>query len=385
MKLKAIAPLAMVSCVAGVLALVSVLAYQDAGDTVNWAKGKQLAGISTMIEVFLHEQQLQTTAAAEQIASLPLVGELVAKNDREGLLKALLPGFRKQVTKYGVESLAIVTPPATTVVRLHEPERFGDDQSASRPILVFTNQTREVQSGLEISSVAGIRGVAPVYNGTAHVAALEVATGLGPTLAELKSVTGADLTVLLKDSEVPANSKVRKNENRKVRDYIAAEATDWTFLAKALRETDVDRVNEGSIETRTVGGVDVGVIKVPLYNFAGKNVGAVFAVKEVSEFGRALKDALVRLLVAAGIGLVITAGASLLIISGMILRPLERLGKRLKALSTGDFSTKVEALARKDEIGEVATSVESVRVDLLRRFAPGSAPPIDAKSAGGGK
>ena len=69
----------------------------------------------------------------------------------------------------------------------------------------------------------------------------------------------------------------------------------------------------------------------------------------------------------------------------MILRPLERLGKRLKALSTGDFSTKVEALARKDEIGEVATSVESVRVDLLRRFAPGSAPPIDAKSAGGGK
>ncbi len=380
MKLKAVAPLAMVSCVAAVLTFVSVLAYQDAGDTVDWAKRKQLTGISTMIEVFLREQQLQTTAAAELVASLPQVGELVAKNDRDGLLKTLMPGYRKQVTKYGIESLDIVSPPATTVVRMREPERFGDDQSGHRPILVFTNQTREVQSGLEISSVVGIRGVSPVYDGTTHVGALELSSGLGPTLAELKSVTGAELVVLLKDAEIPATSKVRQNESRKIRDFIAAEATDWTYLAKALRETDVERINESSIETRTVGGVDVGVIKVPLFNFAGKNVGAVFAVKEVSEFGRALKDALVRLMVAGGIGLVITAGVSLLIISGMMLRPLDRLSARLKALAGGDFSSKVEALLRKDEIGAVAASVESVRVDLLRRFPPGSAPPLDGKT-----
>ena len=382
MKLKAVAPLAMVSCVAGVLTFVSVLAYQDAGDTVDWAKRKQLTGISTMIEVFLREQQVQTTAAAELLAALPQAGELVARNDREGLLKMLMPGYRKEVTKYGIESLDIVSPPATTVVRLREPEKFGDDQSGHRPILVFTNQTREVQSGLEISSVAGIRGVAPVYNGAVHVGALELSSGLGPTLAELKSVTGAELTVLLKDAAIPPTSKVRQNEARKLREYIAAEATDWTYLAKALRETDVERVNEGAIETRTVGGVDVGVIKVPLFDFSGKNVGAVFAVKEVSEFGRALKDALVRLAVAGGIGLLITAGVSLLIISGMMLRPLERLGARLKSLAGGDFSTKVEAVARKDEIGALAASVESVRVDLLRRFPPGSAPPIDGKSGG---
>ena len=385
MKLKMVAPLAMMSCVAGVLAFVSILAYQDASETVEWAKKKQLAGVSTMIEVFLREQAIQTTASAELLASLPQVGEMMAKSDHDGLMRMLMPGYRKQETKYGFGSGNLVTPPATTVLRLHNPAKFGDDQSDHRPILVFANQTREVQSGLEVSSVAGMRGVAPVYNGAVHVGALELATGLGPTLAELKTVTGSELTVLLKDSVVPANSEVRKNEARKVRDYIAAEATDWTYLAKALRETDVDRVNESGFESRLVGNLEVGVVKVALFDFSGKNVGAVFAVKEISEFGRALKDALVRLLVAAGIGLVITAGASLLIISGMILRPLERLGKRLKALSTGDFSTKVEALARKDEIGEVATSVESVRVDLLRRFAPGSAPPIDAKSAGGGK
>ena len=385
MKLKMVAPLAMMSCVAGVLAFVSILAYQDASETVEWAKKKQLAGVSTMIEVFLREQAIQTTASAELLASLPQVGEMMAKSDHDGLMRMLMPGYRKQETKYGVGSGNLVTPPAVTVLRLHNPGKFGDDQSDHRPILVFANQTREVQSGLEVSSVAGMRGVAPVYNGAVHVGALELATGLGPTLAELKTVTGAELTVLIKDSVVPANSEVRKNEARKIRDYIAAEATDWTYLAKALRETDVDRVNESGFETRVVGNLEVGVVKVALFDFSGKNVGAVFAVKEISEFGRALKDALVRLLVAGGIGLLFTAGVSLVVISGMMLRPMERLGKRLKALAGGDFSSKVEATARKDEIGELAASVESVRVDLLRRFPPGSAPPLEAKSGGAGK
>ncbi len=385
MKLKVVAPLAMMSCVAAVLAFISVLAYDDAAETVDWAKRKQLTSISTMIEVFLREQGLQTTAAAELLASLPQVGELVGKNDRDGVIKMLMPGYRKQVTKYGVDSLGIVAPPALTVARMHDPAKFGDDQSATRPILVFTNQTREVQSGLEISSVAAIRGVSPIYNGAVHVGALEVATGLGATLAELKTVLGAELTVMFKDAVVPARSEVRKNEARKIRDFIAAEATDWTYLAKALRETDVDRVNETGYDTRTVDGIEVGVVKVPLFDFAGKNVGVVIAVKEISEFGRALKDALVRLAVAGAIGLLITAGMSLLVISGMVLRPMERLGKRLKGLAGGDFSTKVDAVARRDEIGDLAVSVDSVRVDLLRRFPPGSAPVVDGKGAGGGR
>ena len=385
MKLKTVAPLAMVSCVAGVLAFVSVLAYQNAGDTVEWAKGKQLAGVSTMIEVFLREQALHTTEAAELIGAIPQVGEMVAKNDRDGLIKMLMPGYQKAVTKYGVDALGIVTPPALTVARMHNPGKFGDDQSSYRPMLVFTNQTREVQSGLEIASVAGVRGVVPIYNGTTHVGALEIATGLGATLAELKTITGSELTVLLKDAAIPANSEVRKNEARKIRDCIAAEATDWTYLSKVLRESDVDRINESEIATRTVDGVDLGVVRVPLFDFAGKNVGAIYAVKEVSEFSRALKDALVRLLVAAGIGLVITAGMALLVTSGMLLRPVERLSKRLKTLAKGDFSTKVEAVSRKDEVGELAASIESMRVDLLRRFPPGAAPSVEAKSGGAGK
>ena len=64
MRLKVVAPLAMVSCVAAVLAFVSVLAYQDAAETADWAKRKQLSSVATMIETFLREQGRQTTAVA---------------------------------------------------------------------------------------------------------------------------------------------------------------------------------------------------------------------------------------------------------------------------------------------------------------------------------
>ncbi len=382
MKLKVVAPLAMIACVAAVLAFISALAYQDARETVDWAKKKQLSGIATIVEVFFREQGRQTTASAELLASLPQVGELVAKGDRDGLIRMLMPGYRKETTKYGVEAVDIVTPPAMTVLRLRDPGRFGDDQSGFRPILVYTNQTREVQSGLEVSSVAGIRGVAPVYNGAIHAGALELTTGLGPTLAELKTVTGAELVMLIKDAAVPANSQVRKNESRKIKDFFAAEVTDWSYLSGVLGEADVERVNEIASDTRTVNGVEVGVVKVPLFDFSGKNIGAVIAVKEISEFGRVLKDALVRLVVAAALGLLVTLGVTLLITSGLLLRPLERLTKRMKGLAGGDFSSKVEAAGREDEIGALATSIESIRVDLLRRFPPGSAPPLGADGKG---
>ena len=161
-------------------------AYQNAGDTVEWAKGKQLSGFLTMIEVFLREQALHSTEAAELIGAIPQIGEMVARNDRDGLFKMLMPGYQKAVTKYGVDALGIVTPPALTVARMHNPGKFGDDQSSYQPMLVFTNQTREVQSGLEIASVAGVRGVVLIYNGATHVGALEIAPGFGAALAELK-------------------------------------------------------------------------------------------------------------------------------------------------------------------------------------------------------
>ena len=384
MRLKVAAPLAMMLCVATVLAVVSVLAYQNGTETVGWAKEKQLSSINTMVEMFLREQTRQTVAFAEVLASLPDVGELVAKGDREGLSKVLMPGYRKAVAKYGVESASIVSPPATTVLRLHNPGKFGDDQSGYRRILSFANQTREVQSGLEVSYVVGVRGVAPIFNGLIHVGALEWATGLGPMVAEVKSVTGAEVVVLIKEAALPSDSALRKNESRKFRDLIAVEASDWPYLVKALQEKDVERVNDGSVVTRTVGGVEVGIVKVPLFDFSGKSVGVVIAVKEVSEFSRVLKDALVRLAVAGGLGLVVTAGVVFLIISGLLLRPLERLGQRLAGMAGGDFSTRVEAVGRRDEIGALAASVESVRLDLLRRFPPGSSPKLDTEAASKG-
>ena len=385
MKLKVVAPVAMMLSVAAVLTLVSALAYQNATDTVGWAKEKQLSSITTMIELLLRDQAHATTATAELLAALPQVGELTAKGDRDGLIRMLMPGYQKAVTKYGVESGAVVTPPALTLVRLHNLGRFGDDQSGTRRIMAFANQTREVQSGLEISSVVGMRGVAPIYNGSVHVGALEWATGLGAMVTEVKDVTGAELAVLIKDAVIPAESAVRKNEAHRLKDMIAAEATDWPYLASVLQESDADRINEGAVFTRTVGGVDVGVVKVPLFDFSGKNVGEILAVKEISEFGRTLKDTLVRLAVAGSLGLLFTTCIILLIISGTLLRPMERLGRRLADLAKGDYSTKVEGAGRRDEIGVLAASVESVRIDLLRRFPPGSAPSLDAGSKGAGQ
>lgn len=382
MKLKLIVPVAVLTCVTAVLAFISVLAYQNAADTVNWAKQKQLSGIATLIEVFLREQGRRTAAEAELLAALPQVGEMAAAGDREGLKRMLMPGYLKATIKYGVTAGAVVTTGNVTILRLHDPEKFGDDQGPRRPILAFTNQTRDVQTGLEISSIAGIRGATPVYRGAVHVGVLEWATDLGSAITELKSITGADIAVMIRDSAIPAQSHARRNEARRVKDFIAVEATDWNYLARALQESDVERVNDTSFDTRSVGDIDAGVVKVPLFDFGGKNVGAIFAVKEIGEFGRTLKDTMVRLAVAGALGLLVTTCVVLMLVTGLMIRPLERLGERLRRLARGDFSTRVEGIGRRDEIGQLAGNIESVRIDLLRRFSPGSAPALAFAAAG---
>lgn len=379
MKLKTLAPIAIAACVAIVLALIVTLAYNNTREAVGWAREKQLSALAGMIELFLRERTGRTTASAELLASLPLVGDLTARNDHDGLARLLLPGFRKASTKYGVEAATVITPPATALLRLHDPAKFGDDLAASRPILVFANQTRDVQTGLEIGAAVGIRGVAPIYAGTRHVGALEWATGLAPVLAEIKAVTGAETVALIREAAIPADSPIHHAENRRLKDFLAVEATDWPFLASVLVEGDVARVNEGAIVTRTVNGTDLGVVKVPLFEFSGKNVGAILAVKEIGEFRRTVKDTLVRLSIAGALGLLAVTCVTLLIVSGLLLRPLDRLSKRLNGLAGGDFSTKVYGVGRGDEIGTLAASTESLRLDLLRRYPPGSAPALDTE------
>ena len=102
-------------------------------------------------------------ALAAFVAALPPVQESFAAGNREALTALLLPAFQTMAPRFGIEQFQFHTLPATSFLRLHKPEKFGDDLSSFRRTVVDANQTRKSVRGLESGvSGLGIRGVVPM-------------------------------------------------------------------------------------------------------------------------------------------------------------------------------------------------------------------------------
>ncbi len=112
-------------------------------------------------EIATHSQLASALSAS--VANMPEIQQAFADRDRERLLELTLPIFEGVSDTLDVSQFQFHLPPATSFLRLHMPDRHGDDLSAIRSTIVESNRTRRPVQGLE-SGVAGlgVRGVQPM-------------------------------------------------------------------------------------------------------------------------------------------------------------------------------------------------------------------------------
>ncbi|MFN2341297.1 MAG: cache domain-containing protein [Halanaerobium sp.] len=72
---------------------------------------------------------------------------LFLEGDREGLYELIKPSF--EANKEQIPRIHFHSPDSTSFLRVHKPEKFGDDLSASRDIVNEVNQRKEIITGLE--------------------------------------------------------------------------------------------------------------------------------------------------------------------------------------------------------------------------------------------
>lgn len=108
------------------------------------------------------------------IATDPVVTKLFAEGDREGLSNALVPYYKNIKDEYEIKQFQFHSPPATSFLRLHKPEKFGDDLSSFRATVIETNKTKKPITGLEVGRGGpGLRVVYPVFNNGNHIGSVE--------------------------------------------------------------------------------------------------------------------------------------------------------------------------------------------------------------------
>jgi diguanylate cyclase (GGDEF)-like protein len=127
-----------------------------------------------------------------------------AAQRRAELFDLVSDSWDEMTKTYKGRQLHFHLPPDISFLRVHRPEKFGDDLSSIRHSVVAVNENLIQTKGFESGRVyAGIRGVVPVFafdpdsNQEVHVGALEAGMSYNLMLDQLKDSLDSDFAVLM--------------------------------------------------------------------------------------------------------------------------------------------------------------------------------------------
>lgn len=346
---------------AGAISLF-IVSYRFEKSLIHVNEEKQLR---SLYRVFLNTIALKknmATSLAHLTAENQDVAAALAAGDRQRLLGLLQPGYRTLKELYGIEQFHFHVPPATSFLRLHAPEQYGEEMASFRPSIVQAWQTGKSVSGIE-TGVFGmsIRGVAPVLYRGEQVGTVEVGLSMAESfLQDFKNNYDSEIVVYVDDG------------SGKKKPGVFAATRSPAFLPPELFDRSYRR-GEIVLRTTRMDGRGMAVITGPVTDFSSR----IIAVVEIYvDRGPTLALLKKYALVAAAIGLA-GFGASVAFIyciTVLFTRRIERVVESAEQIADGGCDTGIPLQSR-DELGLMADAINRMLVSLneskdrLRHYA----------------
>lgn len=326
------------------LAIFIAIALQDVRDACERfdarleADGRQL---HNGITLGLQEEQNQMLMLASMVAAVPDVQKLFydgaraleakggatggadAARLRRQLYERLAPMWTSLQQHYGLRQLHFHIPPATSYLRIHSPERFGDSLEGLRPIISDTNATQQSRAGFEIGRIySGLRGLVPAWYSPAsgerqHVGSLEAGTSMDGLLERMSTVLGAEFALLLDKQciEGAVWDAYQPDEIEGCDCYLESSSDprirEWITGHQVLTP---DRMAQGATQLFSWQGREYGLRSFPFKDYRGERVGQILAWQDVTELRRALRQSQQKRLLFFTLGYGLTLAIMLLLL-----------------------------------------------------------------------
>ncbi len=153
------------------LTLVSLNNLETLSHTAEESELRQFAG---MVQSRIRDEARMAEALSTLVAAMPEVQARFAAGDRDWLVEQFRAPFLALERGFGAVQFQFHTPPAVSFLRLHKPEKFGDDLSSFRQSVVDTNRDVKPHRGLEFGvGGLGVRGVVPLSDAARHLGSVE--------------------------------------------------------------------------------------------------------------------------------------------------------------------------------------------------------------------
>jgi methyl-accepting chemotaxis protein len=309
---------------------------------VDRAEQRELQSYYENITAAVAADAAKATALSALVANIPDAQSAMAEGERERLAKMFVPAFQALRKDHGAVQMQFHTPPATSFLRVHRPDRFGDDLSSFRHTVVATNNTQKPTQGLEFGVEGlGVRGMVPVFHEGKHIGSFELGMSFGQFFFDsFKQRYDVDVALFVQD----------KDGMKRFAGTFENEAlTRPEHLAAALKgETVVQRVKTAA-GPRTVL---IGAVR----DYSDKPFGSVVIAMDSSDYTSAINRAQ---FIAGIAGLAALAIGILMawLIGRNISRPIDAITQTMNRLSSGDLAVALPYQERHDEVGEMARAV----------------------------
>ncbi len=296
-------------------------------------------------------------ALAMETAQNPEVEAAFAAKDRERLTELTLPAYLALDEEFDIPQNQFHLPPATSFLRLHQLDSFGDDLSTFRFTVLEANATNKPVSGLEIGRGGlGMRGVVPVNYQNNHIGTVEFGLNVDQKLlTDLKNQYGVDWQILLRrePAEIATFTGAVANATGPTEDLILQASTLETpfFASTAVYDQVLTNKPIFSNDIK-VNNTEYAIYSAPLYDFSQNIIGVVEIVADRTSILQAQSEKVVTTAVLSIFTLAVV-GAGLVFITTRILHPIQDLTEAASAIASGDLNRAVP-VASNDELGILA-------------------------------
>ncbi|MEA3090303.1 MAG: methyl-accepting chemotaxis protein [Caballeronia sp.] len=328
---------------AGTAGLVLVGAIWIISGIVDRADERELRSHYEALQSQLVQESRRAAAMSAVVAAMPQVQEAMAHDDRQALMSFFGPGFASIKSNYGVEQLQFHTPPATSFLRVHQQEKFGDDLSSFRKTVVEANAKNSTVVGLE-GGVAGlgIRGVVPVNLPDRHLGTVEFGLSFGqPFFEQFKKARGVDIAFHLVTKEGGFGT------------------FGGTLAGTTYFSTEEYRSAIGGsflVHKGEHGTIPVASLLGPIVDFSGRPIGAVEIAMDNSDYVAMVRNGQLLTTAIVGAALLIVCLFGLLIARG-ISRPILRITDAMRELAEGRHDIELEGQEGRSEVARMAQAV----------------------------
>jgi hypothetical protein len=370
MDLRIKAPLFLASAAGLIFAATGYTSYRAQFDHIEAMRRHELEAVGTALKSGIEALCRSAAMQADFFANLGSVKEALHARDRERLESVLRPAFTTLgPPKYSTEQVVVDDRDLHVLLDLRAPEREGEDASGDE-MVVRASRYRETQAGVEVTGNGlAVRAVAAVDSGTEHLGCVEWGVGFGRLLTYLRDKTHVELSVFVDEhaiapvAHVGSRSAIETEPGSGLRTVAS---TNADLVKDVLSNEFLRTVTEAIYTKRERLGVEYEVVALPLFDFAGRQIGVIGGVRTTADSRKDMTGIARTFLGGTLVGVILLALVVYLVFDLGLRRPLATLLESVDGFARGgDIHRPVAHLGRPDEFGVVSKSVNKLREKLV--------------------